>query len=44
MTEAAVERLDDEDAAMVVGVLVDDLGSLKIECASCQRNPFPYFE
>jgi hypothetical protein len=29
---------------MVVGVLVDDLGDLKIEFASCQRNPFPYFE
>jgi hypothetical protein len=44
VAEAAVERLDDEDSAMVVRILVDDLGDLKIEFASCQRNPFPYFE
>src|SRR5665647_2028660 len=44
VSEAAVERLDDEDSAVVVRILVDDLGDLKVDCASCQRNPFPYFE
>jgi hypothetical protein len=46
VAEAAVQRFDGEDSAMVVHFLVDDLRNLKVSCASRQRNPFPftYFE
>ena len=47
VTEAAVERLDDEDPAMLVHFLVDDLRDLKVHNACRQRNPFlfsTYFE
>jgi hypothetical protein len=39
MSETAVERLDDEDAAILVGLLVDDPGGLKLHqaCANSQR-------
>src|SRR5260221_1692883 len=40
VTKAAVERLDDEDSAVVVRVLMDDLRRLKVDCASCQLDPF----
>ena len=42
VTEAAVERLDREHAAMVVGVLVDDLGNLEVHQAgsNCHVSPF----
>jgi hypothetical protein len=42
VTEAAVERLDPEHAAMVVGVLVDDLRNLEVHQASsyCHVSPF----
>jgi hypothetical protein len=42
VTEAAVERLDGEDAAMVVGVLVDDLRDLEVHQAGsyCHVSPF----
>ncbi len=45
VTEAAVERLDLEDATLLVDLLVDDLRDLKFHqaCACCQRVPF-YFE
>src|SRR5438067_1715794 len=39
VTEAAVERLDDEDPPVLVHLLVDDLGDLKIDNACRQRNP-----
>ena len=44
VTEAAVERLDREDAAMVVGVLVDDLRDLEVHQAgsSCHVSPFRF--
>ena len=45
MTEAAVERLDHEDAAMVVDFLVDDLRDLKIELHELPKKSLPsYFE
>ena len=42
VAEAAVERLDREDAAMLVGVLVDDLRDLEVHQAgsNCQVSPF----
>jgi hypothetical protein len=43
MTEAAVERLDDEDTAMLVHFLVDDLRHLEVHNACGQRNPFLFF-
>ena len=38
VTEAAVERLDDEDPAMVVHFLVDDLRDLEVHFTCRQRN------
>src|SRR4051794_35475827 len=45
VTKAAVERLDLEDAALLVDFLVDDLRDLEFHqgCACCQSVPF-YFE
>jgi len=38
VTETAVERLDPEDPAMVVHVLVDDLRDLKVHFSSSQED------
>jgi len=45
VAEAAVERLDLEDPALLVQLFVDDLRDLKFHqaCACCQSVPF-YFE
>src|SRR5438067_742553 len=45
VTEAAVERLDLEDPALLIHFLVDDLRDLEFHqaCACCQSVPF-YFE
>src|SRR5205814_1000861 len=42
VAEAAVERLDYKDAAVVLDLLVDDLRNLELHQAgtSCQSNPF----
>jgi hypothetical protein len=40
VTEAAVERLDLEDAAVLVHLLVDDARNLEVHSACSQRNPF----
>ena len=41
VTEAAVERLDDEDPAVVVGVLVDDLRDLEIRFHVWPKKSLP---
>ena len=43
VAEAAIERLDDEDPAMLVHFLVHDLRDLKVHNACRQRNPFLFF-
>jgi hypothetical protein len=43
VTEAAVERLDREDAAVLVGVLVDDLRDLEVHEAGSNCHVIPFF-
>jgi hypothetical protein len=44
VAEAAIERLDDEDAAVLVDLLVGDLRHLKVHERSSCSHAFLYFE